>query len=232
MKSLLRSIFGPAKQKTNFAADGFDLDSYSRIFSSRIKPEKAWTPKVIDNHGWSKEITNQGRTSACVGHTLRNMLEIWHLYFHSSIGGFDADKIYEGAKDFQGNTLPGTTFDYGIKSCIKLGYLPKEYPYYHIVGFDDINYAMAKSFCVPIGLHISKDWNNVDPKTGWIPDKDSDKLGGHAVLGVLWDWVGRRFGLENSWKIGWGMQGYGQMDLTKLNREKIDALWCPIPEKF
>lgn len=87
---------------------------------------------------------------------------------------------------------------------------------------------------VVASLQVSEDWmSDQTAKTGVIPSGTSASLaGGHAVVIVGFDSASGNLKFANSWGVGWGVNGFGEMPLTLAEQLKPDlwAIEVPPPE--
>jgi C1A family cysteine protease len=60
-----------------------------------------------------------------------------------------------------------------------------------------------------------------------LPDKKEKVMGGHAVMGVGYDDLQKRFIIRNSWDTDWGQKGYFTMPCDYLDPAKnlADDFW-------
>ncbi len=87
---------------------------------------------------------------------------------------------------------------------------------------------------VVASLQVTEDWmSDQTAKTGVIPSGTSASLaGGHAVVIVGFDSASGNLKFANSWGVGWGVNGFGEMPLTLAEQLKPDlwAIEVPPPE--
>lgn len=144
----------------------------------------------------------------------------------------------------------------GIKSLAKQGVCPEqEWPYrvpdftkkptakcysdakkhqitsYHRIStIDEMRTCLADGFPFVFGFTVYEAFESAAvAKSGVLnlPAKKEKVVGGHAVMGVGYDDLQKRFIIRNSWDTDWGMKGYFTMPYDYLDPLKnlADDFW-------
>lgn len=98
---------------------------------------------------------------------------------------------------------------------------------FRLSGLKQVPEQLSLGRTIVASIQVKQDWTAEETlKTGIIPSSATGKLiGGHAVVIVAFEPASETIKFANSWGVGWGANGFGQMS-TKVAEESKAELWA------
>jgi hypothetical protein len=207
-------------------------------------------PPVIDNRGYCTAVRHQGAEASCVGHAIAGIAEFMYWKSLGKRPAFSPRWAYWQAQKhdhFPGEGYDGSTMRGGLKGWAAEGMAyDRDWPYVagqetpkaadtekragafklpryeRLSGIGEARYAIHQQGAVLMTVMVHDGWE--DPGSGVIARKAGyEDAGWHAIVAVGYD--EQAFIIRNSWGPGWGMGGYGRLEL----HEQISDVWLPLP---
>ena len=187
-------------------------------------------PGVVDNRDMGSKTKDQGALPQCAAYASAAMVEQFLRQRDGIVYDLDTAKIYNRAKELDGDKEDGTTLDHAMLALMEIykdyGYLPETARIYliqNLSGYtDELKRFISKYGCCMLGLAITDGWYYADIfSKAWIPS-GSVVEGGHAVLAVGYNHNGVI--IKNSWGKDWGDFGFAVLSWEDLGKQFIYGL--------
>ena len=182
-------------------------------------------PSWVDNRDIGSKTKDQGVLPQCAAYTAASFAEHILRQRDGIVYNFDTQKIYDRAKELDGDKEDGTTLDHALQGFLETnpGYFPEDAYIYMIqplAGYtNELKRLIVKYGCCMLGLAITDGWYHADVfSKGWIPSGVYTE-GGHAVLAVGYNKNGVI--IKNSWSTEWGEQGFAVLSWEDLGKQFI-----------
>ena len=214
--------------KKNHPACGLRVPDFGKVQNPIIlkkTPTGLIYPGVVDNRDIGSKTKDQGALPQCAAYACASFLEQILRQRDGIVYDLDTKKIYERAKELDGDNEDGTTLDHAMQAVLDVykgyGYFSDNACYYliqNILGWEDeIKRFILKYGCCVLGLAITDGWYYADVfSKAWIPS-GSVTEGGHAVLAVGYNHNGVI--IKNSWGCSWGESGMCVLSWEDLRKQ-------------
>jgi len=210
--------------KTNFKAGGLHIERHVVSEDPRMNlmaPQNFSVPEYIDSRPYCLSASNQGSMPHCAGYATAGYIEVQEWKKTGIASQVDGDKIYRKAKEIDGSLESGTSLTAAITGAEMLGYLGAGLRQRTITTKRDVQFALHKHGVCIAGFQITRGWNDTSAKTGFIGESN-EAIGGHGVLICWYDKIGP--GIQNSWDLSWGVNGFGRMTWKQFDDQFIYAV--------
>lgn len=196
-----------------------DLDELP-ILSFRKKEFKA--PRTIDLRDYCVKTQDQKDKPWCAAYAACGFASniLWRKNDYPEI--FDPTPIYKYAKSIDGQPdEDGTSLTAVLKGLLEYKYFDESICSIKVLrNTEQVRYAIHKFGCCLVGLMVSKEWYQCNPKKSTISGKTGKTiLGGHAVLACGYNDDGVI--IQNQWGIGWGKYGFALITWAEFSREFV-----------
>lgn len=191
------------------------FDERSRGFGIKQHLMSKGASTMPRSYTWGCDLRtlDQGREGACVGFAWAGELSAKPKPI-AGVTNEQALIIYRRAQvldDYPGEDYSGTSVLAGVKVIKEQGYI-KEYRW--AFGVDDLALAVSRQGPAVLGIHW---YSSMYQPVGGTITVSGEVVGGHAILCVGYNVVGRYFILQNSWGADWGIAArcrisYADMD--------------------
>lgn len=169
-------------------------------------PDHFLAPRKLDFRDMCIKTSDQESTPHCAGYAIAGMIEVQNWKKKHYPEQVDGDAIYLESKRIDGDPYEGTSLDSAARAAINLKLIDGKIKFVE-TSFSGIKFCIHSYTTFTAGFMVTDEWNNVDRKTGRIPEfENSVNLGGHAVLVCGYDEDGVY--IQNSWGPTWGIHGF------------------------
>lgn len=169
-------------------------------------PDHFLAPRKLDFRDMCIKTSDQESTPHCAGYAIAGMIEVQNWKRKHYPEQVDGDSIYTESKRIDGDPHEGTSLDSAARAAINLKLINGKIKFVE-TSFSGIKFCIHSHITFAAGFMVTDEWNNVDRKTGRIPEfENSVNLGGHAVLVCGYDEDGVY--IQNSWGPTWGIHGF------------------------
>ena len=205
-------------KKTSFNGGGLVRENILAVGRHLDVPENFTVPIYIDSRPYMLPTDDQGETSECAGYAMAAWIEVITWWNTNIAKQVDASLLYARAKEIDGCSYEGTTFEAIIASAKSLEMIGQDQEAHYLGNAEDVRFAMHKHRICMAGFAIDSNWNNVDDVTGYIGrEQSATRMGGHAVTICWYDKYS--IGFQNSWGIVWGKRGFGRMTWEQFDKQ-------------
>lgn len=177
-------------------------------------------PETIDLRDYCCQTRDQGRLPWCAAFAATGFASNVNWRKNDIPMQYDPAPIYTFAKTIDGcPDTDGTSLIAVFLALLKDGIFDQERCEIKVLRtIEQVKYAVHKFGCCIVGLNVSHEWYTCNRNKSTISGrKDSEQIGGHAVLVCGYNRDGVM--IQNSWNTDWGSYGFALITWNEFARE-------------